>query len=358
MSALKEIEEDGVTVVSNLSWMIGVGLAVGATGIGTLGRIFMRWSHVLKESDFQKSRRVLLIGVLFLIINPSMDVLSLAFASPTLLTPLAGTTLVWNVILAHVVLKEHLTVYAVGGSAVALLGCILVGIFGPKDDPKFEDYDEVMQLWGRQNFHIYAVCQAILLTLFGTLISVGNSFIRGVSYALVAGTFSGLFFSLKCSVELIRIGATHYFVTYIIILSAAATPLIGIIVLYFGLKEYDALILLPIYHAALVLTGTTSSAIFFKDLEGLKFYRAIIFSIAIGIIIIGAVIVSIHGLAIEHDEEKTGLLSNSKDGKSSDDFIISLKFAEACADEIYPTENPQEKTDEHDDHDDDVTKSV
>jgi len=357
MSAIKQIEEDGVEVVSNLSWMIGVGLAVGATGIGTLGRIFMRWSHVLKDSDFQKSRRVLLIGVLFLIINPAMDVLSLAFASPTLLTPLAGTTLVWNVILAHVVLKEHLTVYAVGGSGVALLGCILVGIFGPKDDPKFEDYDEVMQLWGRKTFHIYAVCQAILLTLFGTLISVGSSFIRGVCYALISGTFSGLFFSLKCSVELIRIGATHYFVTYIIILSAAATPLIGIIVLYFGLKEYDALILLPIYHAALVLTGTTSSAIFFKDLEGLKFYRAIIFSIAIGIIIIGAVIVSIHGLVVEDNEEKTGLLSNSKDGKSSDDFhaVICKKFAEASADEIYPTENPQEKTNEQDD---DVTKSL
>merc|ERR1719471_1188574 len=172
-----------------------------------------------------------------------------------------------------------------------------------------------MQLWSRQNFHIYAICQAILLTLFGTLISVGNSFIRGVSYALVSGTFSGLFFSLKCSVELIRIGATHYFITYIIILSAAATPLIGIIVLYFGLKEYDALVLLPIYHAALVLTGTTSSAVFFKDLQTLNMVRAFIFSAAIVVILIGAVVVSIHGLVLEQNEEKTGLLGKQDETK-------------------------------------------
>merc|ERR550534_2200259 len=161
-----------------------------------------------------------------------------------------------------------------------------------------------MELWDRKTFHIYAFCLLIVVSFFSILMQVGSNHVRGVCYALVAGTFSGLFFSLKCSVELLRIEATHHFFTYLIILSAAATPLVGIIILYFGLKDYDALVLLPIYHAALVLTGTTSSAIFFKDLEGLKFYRAIIFSIAIGIIIIGAVIVSIHGLVIEDNEEK------------------------------------------------------
>lgn len=321
------IGDDASEVVHSLTWLIGVGLAVGATGIGTVGRIFMRWSHILKESsENRKSMHVLLIAILFLIINPAMDVLSLAFASPTLLTPLAGTTLVWNVILAHIILKEHLTVYAVGGSAIALFGCILVGIFGPKDDPTFESYDDVMALWERNTFHVYAFCQVVLLSLFAILIQVGSHFVRGVCYALVAGTFSGMFFSLKCSVELIRIGATHHLITYIIILSAAATPLIGIIVLYYGLKEYDALVLLPVYHAALVLTGTTSSAVFFKDLQTLNMVRAFIFSAAIVVILIGAVVVSIHGLVLEQHEEKTGLLGEKDETKPTLDDLHLIQI--------------------------------
>eukprot|EP00493_Phyllostaurus_siculus_P016448 UN16696 len=129
--ALADVESDAADVVVHLTWLIGVGLAVGATGIGTLGRISMRWSHILMDDGKSaKSFKILLIAISCLVINPIMDVLALAFASPTLLTPLAGTTLVWNVVLAHFILKEQLTIYAVAGSGIALVGCVLVGIFG------------------------------------------------------------------------------------------------------------------------------------------------------------------------------------------------------------------------------------
>jgi len=325
--ALADVESDAVNVVTSLTWLIGVGLAVGATGIGTLGRIFMRWSHILMDDDKSaKSFKILMIAILCLVINPIMDILSLAFASPTLLTPLAGTTLVWNVILAHFILKEQLTIYAVAGSGIALVGCVLVGVFGPKEDPTFKNYDEIMDLWNKKTFHVYAFCLLVVISFFGMLMKVGTHHVRGICYALVAGTFSGLFFSLKCSVELVRIGATHHIFTYLIILSAAATPLIGILILYFGLKEYDALVLLPMYHAALVLTGTTSSAIFFKDLEGLNLVRAIVFSVAIVIIILGAVVVSIHGLVIESDDEKKGLLPKLEDEEKLHELTSSFFF--------------------------------
>jgi len=304
-----DVDIDNDQVVESLNWVIGVVLCVSATAVGTTGRIFLRWSHILKEtSEKRQSLIILILGIIFLIINPAMDVLSFAYASPTLLTPLSGTTLIWNVVFARFILDEKETAYAVGGSAVALCGCVMVAVYGPKEDPTFAHYDEVMALFHRKAFHVYILCWLVVIAMLFTLVQTGARFVRGVSYALLAGAFSGLFFSLKCSVELIKLGAFNHLFTYFIMLSAAATPVVGILILYIGLKSYDALVLLPLYHAALVLTGVTSSAIFFDDLQSLSSTRVFLFAVAISIIVIGAIIISLHGLVQDTSDEKVNLL--------------------------------------------------
>jgi magnesium transporter len=53
----------------------------------------------------------------------------------SILAPMAGCSVVWNIVLAPYVLGEKLSIHDFKGSAVIVLGCALVGISGSHATP-------------------------------------------------------------------------------------------------------------------------------------------------------------------------------------------------------------------------------
>jgi len=319
-------------VDESVYWLFGVVLSLSATLVGSLGRILLRLAHLVDAKVLTTSRGysgmcIFYFGAVCLIINPSIDVVSYFFASPTLLAPLAGLTLIWNIILAPVILSERLSFYTIGGSMSALIGCILVGAYGPRHDREFENMDEIMTLFSDPSFMLYMSCCSTLILFLLSIIywELFSDFWIKLAYGITTGSLGGFFIFLKCAIELVQMNVFDRFFTWFIIFIASALPLCGLVLLNNSLKTYDSLFVLPIFHASLVLTGSTSSIVLFQDLQELSAHRIHCYIVAIGLICFGVLLVSFHTDEKEDEEEESLLqdeLSISLDDETVKKILI------------------------------------
>lgn len=62
---------------------------------------------------------------------------------------MAGFSVVWNIILSPYILKEKLSIHDLKGTAVILVGCMLVGISGSHVTPKHQSAEIYALFTGR-----------------------------------------------------------------------------------------------------------------------------------------------------------------------------------------------------------------
>lgn len=81
--------------------------------------------------------------------------------------------------------------------------------------------------------------------------------------------------------------------TYLIFLSALVTAGGGIYVLNMGLKDYEAIYLVAIYEAFLILIGSISGMIFFHETSGMDtWWQSCLYPLSIVTTITGVIILS------------------------------------------------------------------
>lgn len=82
------------------------------------------------------------------------------------LAPLGGVSLLWNSVLAHVLLGESFTSAMLLGTVFIATGAVLIAIFGVVPDGN-HSLDELLHLWARGSFIAFfvVVCLAVVLVL-------------------------------------------------------------------------------------------------------------------------------------------------------------------------------------------------
>lgn len=73
---------------------------------------------------------------------------------------MAGFSVVWNIVLAPYILKEEVSIHDIRGSAVILLGCVMVGVSGSHDTPKHNS-SEIFALFTSTIFIEYAAAAVV-----------------------------------------------------------------------------------------------------------------------------------------------------------------------------------------------------
>ncbi|KAI9912667.1 hypothetical protein PsorP6_005725 [Peronosclerospora sorghi] len=152
---------------------------------------------------------------------------------------MAGFSVVWNIVLSPYLLNEKLSTYDLRSTAVILMGCVLVGVSGSHDTPTHRS--------------------AELFRLFESRIFV--------EYAVFA-----VFLAVAASVALVAEGGSIWYrpETYVIFVAALSSAGSGIYVLDLGLRKHDALYLVAIYQAFIILIGSVSGGIFFDEISGMN----------------------------------------------------------------------------------------
>ena len=107
----------------------GIFIAVGSSIVGTLGKQLLRYAELQRQSGGAWAGKAQVLGVLGqMVLSPVLDIVALGFAPQTVLAPFNGLTLVWNTLLAPVVLGESLSRSRVGSCVVITAGMVLNGV--------------------------------------------------------------------------------------------------------------------------------------------------------------------------------------------------------------------------------------
>jgi hypothetical protein len=83
-------------------------------------------------------------------------------APASLLAPLAALTLVWNMIVAKIFMKEELSRMDVGATMVIFLGATLTVVFANHSTPNYS-LEDLQGLYSKRNMIIYLVLIPIFI---------------------------------------------------------------------------------------------------------------------------------------------------------------------------------------------------
>ncbi|RLN14878.1 hypothetical protein BBJ28_00011260 [Nothophytophthora sp. Chile5] len=325
-------------------WIIGVALSLTATLFGTLGKVLLKLSHTSAQAFSVKAAATVCVFLL----NPVFDAMSYAYAAQvrgnarrfascsaiphnlslvcastwhlttsfllcqlrqSILAPMAGFSVVWNIVLSPYLLNEKLSSHDLRGTAVILVGCMLVGISGSHDTPTHHSA-ELFALFKSRIFIQYS----IMAVLAAAVVSRSRASRLPPPHIDVLRCITCV---SQASVELLAEGGSVWQCaeTYLIIASALSSAGGGIYVLDLGLREYDALYLVAIYQAFLILIGSVSGVIFFHEIAGMNsWWQLIVYPFSI-VTTVGGIIVLSDKHTEHADSAMNGAINGAKQGE-------------------------------------------
>ena len=105
----------------------------------------------------QKRRAVVILSfVSIIIINPVCDIVAYAFASQAILVPLKSLSIVFNALLAPLLIHETLTKKDIKGTAVIVFGCTISTLSGSKTSAEYS-WDGLMSNFSTTSMIVYQI---------------------------------------------------------------------------------------------------------------------------------------------------------------------------------------------------------
>ncbi|KAF8329774.1 uncharacterized protein EI90DRAFT_2973436 [Cantharellus anzutake] len=143
--------------------IIVAGIVVGllASCIQSLGLTIQRKSHIQNQarpedertSDYRRPLWVIGFAI-FITSNVLGSIFQIASLPVVLLAPLGAVSLLWNAFFARMILGDIFSKFMVAGTALIVVGAVMIGIYGIVPEPT-HSLDDLLLLFGRSTFLVY-----------------------------------------------------------------------------------------------------------------------------------------------------------------------------------------------------------
>lgn len=308
--------------------LVALGIVVGllSTCVQSVGLTLQRKSHMLEDEKEDSGtrrppyrRRRWQIGMfLFLIANIIGSTIQITTLPLPLLSTLQASGLVFNSLLASMLLKESWTRRTAYGTVLVAAGAVLISLFSALPEPS-HNLQQLLVLLHVPGFLVWFILSLLFVT--GILItdftlrkcipvqkrdSPRIRLIRGMSYGFVSGILSAHALLLaKSAVELIvRSLADHDnqfrgYQSWVLLLAFLVLALSQLYYLHLGLKLISTSILYPFVFCIYNIVAILDGLIYFRQMDRLPPVHA-------GLIALGTVILLSGVLALSwrlQDEE-------------------------------------------------------
>jgi len=305
---------------------MGIGLNCVGSVMAASALVIQKTTHMADAELDEKDRTPMYcrpkwyIGVCLLALSGMMEAWSLAFTSLAIVAPLSGLTVVFNTILAVIILKEKTDRREITAMALIVIGIGATCAFGPREGQDY-NHSQLENMWKGCQFNddnkgpkpdgndiaYYANdCQFYVIAVYfsGVLViwsvsAYGIWFmehwprLNALSYASLAsniGSQQQLF--LKCAVELLyatfdgnnQTSFAQFYIYWILVICMCVCQ---ILFLNKGLSRHNAVSYVPLYQSMLVVYSTTAGGIFFDEFGKFDVLQAIMFAVGITLVSIG-----------------------------------------------------------------------
>ena len=189
-------------------WLIGVALNLGGSLSINLSTNLIKLAHnknyatapehgpspsLLKSPRkwwrHPGGNRLWLFAIIVFAIANLVNFASFAFAAQSLLSALGSVQFLSNVAFSRLVNKEPITIWVYVGTAVIIVGCVLLVAFGNHESPTFTA-SELMELYNSPGTIAYLCCGAAVAVVAYAVYHIGKKKVGGLRGQAISGPWA------------------------------------------------------------------------------------------------------------------------------------------------------------------------
>ncbi|KAK3650122.1 hypothetical protein LTR56_006397 [Elasticomyces elasticus] len=317
----------------NAGATVAIGILVGlcSTCIQSFGLTLQRKSHMLEDekADYEprrpayRRRRWQIGMLLFLMANIVGSTIQITTLPLPLLSTLQASGLVFNSLLASLLLKEAWTWRTGYGTMLVAAGAVLISFFSALPEPS-HSLRQLIELLGHRGFLVWFILSLVLVVAllamdfafrkFANRDSPRLQLVRGMSYGAVSGILAAHALLLaKSAVELIvrsfadRQNQFSGYQSWLLILAFLVLALSQLYYLHLGLRLISTSILYPFVFCIYNIVAILDGLIYFRQTDRLPPLHAGLIALGTVILLAGVLALSWRlqdeGEGDERDEE-------------------------------------------------------
>lgn len=289
------------------TWPIGFVIQAASYGLNILGKHFMRHAGSRGERFCMSWKYA--VAFLLLACDVVFSNFALTYASQSIISSCAGLAQVWNCLLAPLTLGEALTVQKATASAIVVVGTVAAAVSVGESSEDLNRAELIALLTTGASIAFY-ILEAGWLVGATVLAVRGPQHLRAFFFAGVAGAFAGIYFFQTIAVYLAEpcilgtVAECDALVApdsgynplsdplfyWFVILAVLLGWVVAIGLLSYGLRTYDALYLITMYEAFVVVVGNLNGLLVMGDAQHMTAGQLVAFSISTAVIVLGLLV--------------------------------------------------------------------
>ena len=233
-------------------------------------------------------------------LNPYCCVISLKYASPSILAPFSGLTLVFIIVLSECTIGETPTSNQVVAATLIVLGQILIALFGDHTNVAVMGIMEVQQEYSDPGFIMYIIAMVGWILVLASYILFGRSNDSRFAWGVIGGSVTGIQPFLKDALAVLsglqrrNVPIADYPLgLFVLLVLAGVIPLLGLALLMQCMKRYDASYTSSMFVGSMIVSVSVMSAVrynTFDNLEGI--WNAIMYVLGLCVLSSGCAVLA------------------------------------------------------------------
>ncbi|XP_012943184.1 NIPA-like protein 2 isoform X2 [Aplysia californica] len=266
----------GISFNNNLA--IGSGLAVAGNILISVSLNLQKYVHLrnaAREVEVHYTKELLWwFGLLLMGAGELFNFTAYGFAPASVVAPLGTTTVVANLFLAAIFLKEKIRSENLFGCGLAIVGAFLLVYFSNQNEKVMGSY-EIIEGLSQPIFVAYVCFEMIVLA--GLLCMLYHKKMEHVLIYLLISSITASFtvISAKAVSGMIQLSFVGYSqwdqpVLYAMIVVLIVTALVQIKFVNLAMKNYEATIVVPVNFVIFTISAILAGIVFYKEFYGMN----------------------------------------------------------------------------------------
>ena len=338
-------------------WMTGIAFSIAASVVGAASKLCIRKSYTILECpEYESSsaeplshHRISCLGYLqaYLLrgigvlgmttLNPLCCVMSLVYASPSILAPFSGLTLVFIVACSHKTIGEKPSTLQVIAAGLIVIGQIVIALFGDHTNIGPLSIDDVLQAYLEPEFITYCIGMLGWMALLVGLINSSSSSERRFAWGVIGGSVTGIQPFIKDALAVVsglqqdNVPLEQYpSGLFVLLILAGVLPLIGLVLLMQCMRRFDASYSGSMFVGSMIVSVSVMSAVRYHTFEHLDgFLDAVFYVLGLCILTSGCVVLACEGdVSLDQTQPKFMKKENSLRRTSSEFTYGTIQLSE------------------------------